>query len=117
MSPSVISTVDATNAPLIIPNGIEDAKSSSVTVNDINGVKSPSDVASGTDEANEPSVIPGVINGANGHARFPCSKSEPEGAYQILPQYHSKPSKIRVAGIGAGASGMYTQNLNILACR
>jgi len=34
--------------------------------------------------------------------------SYPEMAtpYQVLPQYHSKPTKLRVACVGAGASGM-----------
>lgn len=30
----------------------------------------------------------------------------PDTAYKVLDQYHSKPSKLRVACIGAGASGL-----------
>lgn len=30
----------------------------------------------------------------------------PDGPYRILDQYHSKPRKLRVACVGAGASGL-----------
>jgi hypothetical protein len=30
----------------------------------------------------------------------------PDGPYRVLNQYHSKPRKLRVACVGAGASGL-----------
>lgn len=49
------------------------------------------------------------INGhANGNASpYAYPPSVQEGApYRVLKQYHSKPTKLRVACIGAGASGL-----------
>lgn len=31
---------------------------------------------------------------------------QPDAPYRVLPQYHSKPTKLRVACIGAAVSGM-----------
>jgi cation diffusion facilitator CzcD-associated flavoprotein CzcO len=30
----------------------------------------------------------------------------PEGPYRVLDQYHSRPDRLRVACVGAGASGL-----------
>lgn len=59
------------------------------------------------DVASSPAVVPNIILGTNGHAGFSYPTAEAEGAYKIKEQYHSKPAKLRVAGIGAGASGKY----------
>ncbi|KAF2119710.1 hypothetical protein BDV96DRAFT_610597 [Lophiotrema nucula] len=54
-----------------------------------------------------PSEMPSQINGANGiHHDFSYPPANSEGPYKILDQYHSKPSKLRVACAGAGASGL-----------
>ena len=45
------------------------------------------------------------INGINGVSITP-SGTPCSATYKILPQYHSKPTKLRVAGIGAGATGI-----------
>jgi cation diffusion facilitator CzcD-associated flavoprotein CzcO len=37
---------------------------------------------------------------------FDYPEATPEGPYRVLPQYHSKPRKLRVACVGAGASGL-----------
>jgi cation diffusion facilitator CzcD-associated flavoprotein CzcO len=51
-----------------------------------------------------PSALP---NGANGtHPEFDYPEATPEGPYRVLNQYHSKPRKLRVACVGAGASGL-----------
>ncbi|EPE06691.1 4-hydroxyacetophenone monooxygenase [Ophiostoma piceae UAMH 11346] len=59
-----------------------------------------SGVTNGTDSSNGANVVD-HSNGANDF-------SYPEGAtpYRVLKQYHSKPTKLRVACIGAGASGI-----------
>lgn len=108
MSPSaVLSNIDPENAPPVILKGIQDDKSALVVVDDIDGAKTPLEVTNGVDIAASQSVTPNGINGANGHAEFSYPESETQGPYQVVRQYHSKPSKLRVAGIGAGASGMY----------
>lgn len=52
----------------------------------------------------------GGKNGLNGAVSeefsYPPYVPENSGPYQILKQYHSKPTKLRVACIGAGASGL-----------
>ncbi|KAF2186725.1 FAD/NAD(P)-binding domain-containing protein [Zopfia rhizophila CBS 207.26] len=54
-----------------------------------------------------PSEMPSAMNGVNGiAAQYEYPPINPEGSYRILNQYHSKPSKIRVACCGAGASGL-----------
>jgi cation diffusion facilitator CzcD-associated flavoprotein CzcO len=45
------------------------------------------------------------VNGING-AGLPYPSTLTQESYKILPQYHSKPSKLRVACVGAGASGI-----------
>lgn len=60
-----------------------------------------------TEPAMSPSQMPTAINGVNGIAdMYEYPPANPEGPYTILPQYHSKPSKMRVACCGAGASGL-----------
>ncbi|KAK5048544.1 hypothetical protein LTR84_005635 [Exophiala bonariae] len=44
--------------------------------------------------------------GPSPSATFDYAEESPEGPYRVLPQYHSKPTKLRVACIGAGASGL-----------
>jgi hypothetical protein len=54
-----------------------------------------------------PSEMPNQLNGVNGiAAMYEYPPANPEGEYKVLSQYHSKPSKLRVAGCGAGASGL-----------
>jgi len=54
-----------------------------------------------------PSKMTSVVNGVNGFAHFEYPEAAaPEGPYQVLDQYHSKPAKLRVACVGAGASGL-----------
>ncbi|KAF2708013.1 FAD/NAD(P)-binding domain-containing protein [Pleomassaria siparia CBS 279.74] len=54
-----------------------------------------------------PSEMPNQLNGVNGiAAMYEYPPPKVEGEYKILNQYHSKPSKLRVAGCGAGASGL-----------
>ena len=56
----------------------------------------------------EPSAMPSSgLGGANGTApTFDYPEATPEGPYRVLQQYHSKPRKLRVACVGAGASGL-----------
>jgi cation diffusion facilitator CzcD-associated flavoprotein CzcO len=44
-------------------------------------------------------------NGING-AGIPYGAEDSFESYRVLSQYHSKPSKLRVAGVGAGATGL-----------
>ncbi|KAF2465279.1 FAD/NAD(P)-binding domain-containing protein [Lindgomyces ingoldianus] len=54
-----------------------------------------------------PSEMPSSINGVNGIAEiYEYPPTNVEGPYKILNQYHSKPTKLRVACCGAGASGL-----------
>ena len=54
-----------------------------------------------------PSQMPSQVNGVNGIARdFDYPEGTPEGPYRVLNQYHSEPRKLRVACVGAGASGL-----------
>jgi cation diffusion facilitator CzcD-associated flavoprotein CzcO len=56
-----------------------------------------------------PSAVPdtnGVsVNGVNGTG-LPYPSPHDNEPYKVLPQYHSKPVKLRVACVGAGASGV-----------
>lgn len=55
----------------------------------------------------EPSTMPSVVEGLNGastHYDYP--ERSPSGPYRILDQYHSRPRKLKVACVGAGASGL-----------
>jgi hypothetical protein len=53
------------------------------------------------------SQMPSAVEGANGvAATFSYPEQPPEGPYQVLDQYHSKPRRLRVACVGAGASGL-----------
>ncbi|KAF2430448.1 FAD/NAD(P)-binding domain-containing protein [Tothia fuscella] len=48
--------------------------------------------------------MPSVVNGS---ADYEYPEATPEGDYRVLSdQYHSKPKKLRVACVGAGASGL-----------
>lgn len=52
-------------------------------------------------------TMPSVVNGVNGIAHsYDYPESTPEGPYRVLDQYHSKPGRLRVACVGAGASGL-----------
>lgn len=54
-----------------------------------------------------PSEMPTAISGVDGIAgMYEYPPANPEGEYEILQQYHSKPTKLRVACAGAGASGL-----------
>ena len=50
------------------------------------------------------SAMPSVVNGDVSHYDYP--EAMQEGPYRILDQCHSKPRKLRVACVGAGASGL-----------
>lgn len=51
--------------------------------------------------------MPSVVNGVNGISHsYEYPEQVPEGPYRVLDQYHSKPSRLRVACAGAGASGL-----------
>jgi hypothetical protein len=51
--------------------------------------------------------MPSIVQGIDGvGTTFDYPKPTPEGPYRVLDQYHSKPSRLRVAGVGAGASGL-----------
>jgi hypothetical protein len=66
-----------------------------------------SDASSKSEPAMAPSELLTHINGMNGIANmYEYPPANPEGEYRILKQYHSKPSKLRVACVGAGASGL-----------
>lgn len=55
----------------------------------------------------EPSQMPSVVAGMGGIGQgFEYPEATPEGPYKVLQQYHSKPRKLRVACVGAGASGL-----------
>jgi ribulose 1,5-bisphosphate synthetase/thiazole synthase len=51
-----------------------------------------------------PSAMPSVVNGDGPHYDYP--EAILDGPYRVLDQYHSKPRKLRVACVGAGASGL-----------
>lgn len=56
----------------------------------------------------EDGLTPGTNGQANGSAQgisYP-TYVQPDTPYRILPQYHSKPTKLRVACIGAAVSGI-----------
>jgi hypothetical protein len=54
-----------------------------------------------------PSKMPNSVDGANGiPEQYDYPEATPEGPYRILNQYHSKPRKLRIACVGAGASGL-----------
>jgi hypothetical protein len=57
-----------------------------------------------------PSKMPSSVNGVNGIPdEYPYPEATPEGEYRVLKeQYHSKSRKLRVACVGAGASGLCT---------
>lgn len=58
-------------------------------------------------ETMSPSKIPSSIGGVNGiPEEYDYPEATPDGPYKILNQYHSKPRKLRVACVGAGASGL-----------
>lgn len=58
-------------------------------------------------QTNGQSHMPSIVNGVDGVAQ---SYTYPENAtdqpYHVLDQYHSKPRRLRVACVGAGASGL-----------
>ena len=64
--------------------------------------------AEGIEQSSGQSQMPSVVNGTNGIAQnYPYPEEQtPEGPYKILDQYHSKPRRLRVACVGAGASGL-----------
>ena len=60
---------------------------------------------------------PPATNGPNGtHQEYAYPEATPEGPYRVLDQYHSKARKLRVACVGAGATGLclaYKLNKNL----
>lgn len=62
-----------------------------------------------TPKANDgPYHMPPMVNGAHDAIHFADYPSNEinAGPYKVLDQYHSKKSRIRVASVGAGASGL-----------
>jgi len=56
---------------------------------------------------NGQSQMPSVVNGINGVAQSYAYPENPaEESYRVLDQYHSRPRRLRVACVGAGASGL-----------
>ena len=49
-----------------------------------------------------------ALNNGTVAAKMPDPEEQVQESYQILNQYHSKPSKLRVIGVGAGATGTKT---------
>ncbi|KAK5128236.1 hypothetical protein LTR85_002903 [Meristemomyces frigidus] len=63
--------------------------------------------ANGLPSSSGQSLMPSVVNGMDGISHsYDYPEQVPEGPYRVLDQYHSKPSKLRVACAGAGASGL-----------
>jgi cation diffusion facilitator CzcD-associated flavoprotein CzcO len=55
----------------------------------------------------EPTAMPSVVLGTNGlSGQYQYPETTPDGPYRVLNQYHSKPGKVRIACVGAGASGL-----------
>ena len=53
------------------------------------------------------SQMPSAVEGVNGVGQtFDYPETDAPGPYRVLEQYHSKPRRLRVAGVGAGASGL-----------
>ena len=53
------------------------------------------------------SQMPSAVEGVNGIGQtFEYPERTPDGPYRVLDQYHSKPRRLRVACVGAGASGL-----------
>lgn len=53
------------------------------------------------------SHMPSAVDGVNGIGRaYDYPEQTPEGPYRVLNQYHSQPRRLRVACVGAGASGL-----------
>ncbi|KAI9371747.1 hypothetical protein BJX61DRAFT_534533 [Aspergillus egyptiacus] len=48
----------------------------------------------------------GPTNGSSNEFTYPDPTPNSRGPYKVLDQYHSKPCKLRVACVGAGASGL-----------
>jgi hypothetical protein len=55
-----------------------------------------------------PLAMPSSLEGTNGITGAAYPNCIDVGKYRVLEQYHSKPTKLRVAAIGAGASGIAT---------
>lgn len=63
--------------------------------------------ANGLPPSGGQSHMPSVVNGVNGVAQsYNYPEPTSDGPYQVLDQYHSRPRRLRVACVGAGASGL-----------
>jgi len=63
--------------------------------------------ANGLPSSGGQSQMPSIVNGINGIAQnYDYPEQTPEGPYRVLDQYHSRPRRLRVACVGAGASGL-----------
>ncbi|KAK3679181.1 hypothetical protein LTR78_000742 [Recurvomyces mirabilis] len=63
--------------------------------------------ANGLPPSGGQSHMPSVVNGINGVAQsYDYPEPTADGPYQVLDQYHSRPRRLRVACVGAGASGL-----------
>lgn len=64
-------------------------------------------ITSGSGSQSGLAQVPPTMNGVNGHERtFRYPEPTPDGPYRVLNQYHSEPRRLRVACVGAGASGL-----------
>lgn len=96
---------------LAVANGVNGA-----ATNGINGHGKTNGTTNGTTNGvNGHGETNGATNGINGvnaeeendANTFHYGEVVPEGTpYRVVPQYHSKPTKLRVACVGAGASGL-----------
>lgn len=67
----------------------------------------PSNEGTNGNTSSGQTTMPCVVNGVNGVAHsYDYPDATPDGQYRILDQYHSKPRRLRVVCVGAGASGL-----------
>ena len=51
--------------------------------------------------------MPSAVEGINGISHsYEYPEPTPDGPYRVVDQYHSRPRRLRVACVGAGASGL-----------
>jgi hypothetical protein len=63
--------------------------------------------ANGIQGSSGQSTMPSIVNGGNGVTQtYDYPEVGSDGPYRVLDQYHSKPRRLRVACVGAGASGL-----------
>jgi hypothetical protein len=66
--------------------------------------------ANGLPPSGGQSHMPSVVNGINGIARsYEYPEQTPEGPYQVLDQYHSKPRRLRVVSASLSIIEIHVQ--------